>query len=179
MREPTGPALRLVRPSLAAIPGSDDSGGRRPVAHDRVMTMAMQTSFTFGTRVHGTIDDVRPRVEAALKAEGFGVLTEIDVKATLQAKLGIERAPYVILGACNPQLAHRALEADPSVGALLPCNVVLRQDGDGTIVEAMDPRAALGIVETAGVRPVAEEAQARLRRAVEAVAAGADEGTAR
>jgi uncharacterized protein (DUF302 family) len=132
--------------------------------------MMTQTSFTFGTRLPGAVADVRPAVEAALRAEGFGVLTEIDVAATLRAKLGIERAPYVILGACNPPLAHRALEADPSVGALLPCNVVLRADGDGTIIEAMDPLAALGIVGEEAVHAVAEDAAARLRRAVASLA---------
>ncbi len=136
-------------------------------------TLTNFTSFTFGTRLAGTIADVRPRVEAALKAEGFGVLTEIDVQATLKAKLGVERTPYLILGACNPALAQRALEAEPSVGALLPCNVVLRADGPDTIVEAMDPLAALGIVETAGVRPIAEEAKARLERAIATLVAGA------
>ena len=133
--------------------------------------MTRLTSFTFGTRLVGSVADIRPRVEAALKAEGFGILTEIDVQATLKAKLGIDQPPYLILGACNPPLAHRALAADPSVGALLPCNVVLREDGADTIVEAMDPMAALGIVESAGVRPVAEEATARLERAIEALEA--------
>jgi uncharacterized protein (DUF302 family) len=129
--------------------------------------------FTFGTRLPGTIASVRPGVEAALKAEGFGILTEIDVQATMKAKLGVDRAPYVILGACNPSLAHRALEADPSVGALLPCNVVLREDGPETIVEALDPMAALGIVDAPDVRPVAEEAKARLVRAIAALEARA------
>ena len=128
--------------------------------------MLVRTSFTFGTRLHGSLVEVRPAVEAALKAEGFGILTEIDVQATIKAKLGVDRAPYVILGACNPPLAHRALEADPSVGVLLPCNVVLREDGLETIVEVMDPMAALGIVDAPGVRAVAEEAKTRLARAI-------------
>ncbi len=129
----------------------------------------IRTSFTFGTRLPGSVGDVRSAVEAALRAEGFGILTEIDVQATLKAKLGVDRPPYVILGACNPPLAHRAIEADPSAGALLPCNVVLREDGADTIVEAMDPLAALGIIEAPGMRPIAEQAAARLKRAVAAL----------
>ncbi|MHB8960252.1 MAG: DUF302 domain-containing protein [Candidatus Limnocylindrales bacterium] len=128
--------------------------------------MSVVGGYTFGTRLSGSVSDVRPRVEAALKAEGFGVLTEIDVQATLKAKLGVERAPYLILGACNPPLAHRALAADPSVGVLLPCNVVLREDGFGTIVEAMDPQSALGIVESEAVEAVAAEARERLQRVI-------------
>lgn len=132
--------------------------------------MTTGTSYTFGTRVSGSVAEVRPRVEAALKAEGFGVITEIDVQATMRTKLGIERAPYLILGACNPPLANRAIEADPSVGALLPCNVVLREEDGGTIVEALNPMAALGIVGGEAVRAVAEEATARLERAIESLA---------
>ena len=128
--------------------------------------MTIATSFTFSTRVRGSVGENRPRVEAALRAEGFGILTEIDVQATMRAKLGIEQAPYLILGACNPPLAHRAIEADPSVGALLPCNVVLREDGPDTIVEALDPMAALGIVQVPSIQAVAEEARARLVRAI-------------
>ncbi|MDA8203937.1 MAG: DUF302 domain-containing protein [Chloroflexi bacterium] len=131
------------------------------------------TTYTFGTRLRGAVSDVRPRVEASLKAQGFGILTEIDVAATMKAKLGIDGAPYVILGACNPALAHRALEADPSIGALLPCNVVLRADGDATIVEAMDPVAAMGVVHAPAITEVAAEARAKLRTAIDALEAQA------
>jgi uncharacterized protein (DUF302 family) len=132
--------------------------------------MTSATRHTFVIRVGGSVAEVRPRVEAALTAEGFGVITEIDVQATMRTKLGIERAPYLILGACNPSLANRAIEADPSVGALLPCNVVLREDGSHTIVEAMDPMAAMGIVGGETLRAVGEEAAARLERAIAALA---------
>lgn len=125
--------------------------------------------YTFGIRLDAPFATVRESVEAALKSEGFGILTEIDVAATLLAKLGVERDPYVILGACNPPLAHRAIAADPSVGALLPCNVVVRTDGDRTVVEAMDPRAAMGLIDEAEISAVAEEARAKLVRVVEMV----------
>ena len=131
--------------------------------------MTMATRFTFGRRLPGSPADLRPVVEAALRAEGFGVLTEIDVAATLKAKLGVDRPPYLILGACNPPLAHRALEADPSVGALLPCNVVLRADGDTTIVEAMDPAAVMALMDAPEIHAVGEEARARLVRVIESL----------
>jgi uncharacterized protein (DUF302 family) len=132
--------------------------------------MTTATKYTFAIMVDGSVAEVRPRVEAALRAEGFGVITEIDVQATMRAKLGIDRAPYLILGACNPPLAHQAIEADPSIGALLPCNVVLREEDGETIVEAMNPMASLGIVEGEAVRAVAEEATARLKRAIATLA---------
>ena len=127
--------------------------------------------YTFGTRLVGSVADVRPLVEAALAAEGFGVLTAIDVQATLKVKLGVSRAPFVILGACNPPLAHRALEADPSIGALLPCNVVLREEGTETIVEAMDPLAVLALAGEPGIEPIAVEARERLERVIAALGA--------
>ena len=127
--------------------------------------------YTFGARLDAPFDDVREAIEAALRVEGFGVLTEIDVAATMRAKLGIDLDPYVILGACNPPLAHRAIEADPSVGALLPCNVVVRVAGDVVMLEAMDPRAALGMVGDPVVSEVAMEARDRLQRAISQVAA--------
>ncbi len=132
--------------------------------------MSDKTRHTFETRLSAPIAVLRPIVEDALRAEGFGVLTEIDVAAVMKSRLGISGPGYLILGACNPQLAHRALEAEPSVGAVLPCNVVLREDQHGTVLEVLDPEAAMGIVGSAEVTEVASEAATRLRRVVEAVA---------
>jgi uncharacterized protein (DUF302 family) len=105
-------------------------------------------------------------VRRSLKDQGFGVLTEIDVKATLRAKLGEDMEDYLILGACNPPLAHRALQADRRIGLLLPCNVVVRADGDYTIVEALDPVVMLGVADRDDLQPVAAEAAARLEAAL-------------
>lgn len=129
----------------------------------------MKTTYTFGRRLRGAPVDVRPSVEAALKAAGFGVITEIDVAATIKAKLGLDVPPYLILGACNPNLAHRALQEDPSVGALLPCNVVLRAEGGWTIVEAIDPVAAMQLAGTPRLTAIAAEARSGLARALNAV----------
>ena len=131
--------------------------------------MTTQTRYTLATRLDAPVADARPLVEAALRGEGFGVLTEIDVQATMKARLDIDGEPYLILGACNPPLAHRALTADPSVGALLPCNVVLRADGRGTIVEAMDPAAVMALVDDPELAAVAADARARLERALAAL----------
>lgn len=134
----------------------------------------MVTETTYGLRVvvQDGFDRTVPRTVDALKAEGFGVLTTIDVQQTLREKLGLEFRRYVILGACNPPLAHRAFEAELEIGLLLPCNVIVYDRGDGaTVVAAMAPRAALGIVgENPALAAVAEEADARLRRALAAVA---------
>lgn len=114
--------------------------------------------------------DVVARTREELQKEGFGVLTEIDVQATLKAKLGADMPPYLILGACNPPLAHRVLELEPRIGVLLPCNVVVRQlDGGRVEASAMDPEAAMQMVEHPGVREVAREVRERLARVVAAV----------
>lgn len=134
--------------------------------------MTTTTHYTFSTVLALSIKETRERVEDALKEQGFGILTEIDVRATLRDKLGIEREPYLILGACNPQLAHRALEADPSVGALLPCNVVLRAEDDRTRVEILNPSAALAIAGAHDdLAAVADEARDRLLQVVATVEA--------
>jgi uncharacterized protein (DUF302 family) len=129
--------------------------------------------YSFGVRVGAPVEATRPVVEAALRAEGFGVLTEIDVTATLRTKLGVEVPPYLILGACNPPFAHRAISVQPSIGTLLPCNVVLRRDGDTTVIEAMDPAAAMSLANDPAIAEVATEVRARLVRVLEAVAADA------
>jgi len=103
-----------------------------------------------------------------LKEEGFGVLTEIDVKATLKKKLGVDSRPYVILGACNPQLAHRALSGEPLLGVLLPCNViVMERDGGGSLVAAFKPTAGFSLVDNTEVAPIAEEVERRMKRVLD------------
>jgi len=106
------------------------------------------------------------RVKAALKEQGFGVLTEIDVRATLREKLGEEMEDYLILGACNPPLAHRALGIDRRIGLLLPCNVVIRADGGDVLVEAADPQTMVAFTGNAAFQPIAEEAYNRLGKAL-------------
>lgn len=109
------------------------------------------------------------KITAALKEEGFGVLTEIDVQATLKKKLDVDFRRYVILGACNPPLAHRALQADLDVGLLLPCNVIIFEEGTGSAVSIIDPIVMLAAVARPELEPVASEARARLLRVIEAV----------
>ena len=109
-------------------------------------------------------------VKARLADEGFGVLSEIDVQATLKKKLGVDRAPYVILGACNPQLAHQALEAEPSLGVFLPCNVdVFQGEAGATYVQAVRPDVMFGLVDNPGVKPIAAEVNTRLQRVLAAL----------
>jgi uncharacterized protein (DUF302 family) len=121
------------------------------------------------TRTDLSFADAVAVVRQALADEGFGVLTEIDVQATMKTKLDVDVAPYVILGACNPPLAHRALTAAPEIGLLLPCNVTVRADGDGTVVQAMDPQLMVDVVDRPALRDVAREAGARLQAALTAV----------
>lgn len=109
------------------------------------------------------------RVTEALKAEGFGVLSEIDVSATLKKKIDVDFRPYVILGACNPTLAHKALQAEPQIGLLLPCNVVVQESDGASTVSIADPKAMFKMVETPGLGAVADDAEARLRRVIAAV----------
>jgi uncharacterized protein (DUF302 family) len=128
------------------------------------------SKYAFGKTVNKSFEQATEAVTQALAKEGFGVLTEIDVAATLKKKLGLDRPPYKILGACNPQFAARALEMEPQIGALLPCNVVVRQGADGkTVVEFMDPNAVLGLVGRPEVAPIAAEVRARLVRVMEAL----------
>lgn len=123
--------------------------------------------YGFGTTLSMPVEQALEQVTAALKDEGFGVLTTIDVKQTMKQKLDVEFEPYYILGACNPQLAHQALETVHDVGLLLPCNVIVHQHGDQTRVEIADPIAMLGVAREAGLDSVAEEARTRLKRVVE------------
>ena len=128
------------------------------------------SKYAFGKTVEMDFEQAVKAVTAALAKEGFGVLTEIDVAATLKKKLGIERPAYKILGACNPQFAARALEAEPAIGALLPCNVVVRKDAAGaTLVEFMDPDAVLQLVERPQVAAIAAEVRSRLQRVMSAL----------
>jgi uncharacterized protein (DUF302 family) len=130
------------------------------------------TPFGFSVTVQGEYEPTVAAVRAALQQEGFGVLTEIDIRATLKAKLDVDLPPHIILGACNPPLAHKAITAQPEIGLLLPCNVVVRDGGNGTmIVSAMDPVAALSLAQDPGIEPIALEVRARLERALQSLAA--------
>ena len=129
--------------------------------------------YGFHIKTSGGFDGVVARVTEELKKEGFGVLSDIDVQATLKAKLGIDRTPYRILGACNPPYAHQALEEEPDIGLLLPCNVVVRGEDDGTVTVAfMDPAAVLGLVQRSELEELGAEVRSKLERVRDALAAG-------
>lgn len=127
------------------------------------------TTYAITRDVEAPFAETVERVTAALAAEGFGVLSTIDVQATLKAKLDLDVEPYVILGACNPTLASRGLETEPDLGVLLPCNVVVRVAGERTHVAAMEPMAALALAGNPELEPLAAEAADRIRRAVSAL----------
>jgi uncharacterized protein (DUF302 family) len=125
--------------------------------------------YGISIRTQAPFAEAAAQVRDALKARGFGVLTEIDVQATLRDKLGLEMEDYLILGACNPSLAHRALGVDSSIGLLLPCNVVLRTEAGQTIIEALDPQTMVTITGQPALQPVADEAADRLRAALDSL----------
>lgn len=127
----------------------------------------MSNRYSFGKTVALPFDRARERITEELARVGFGILTEIDVQTTMKKKLDLDMPPYRILGACNPQFASRALAAEPAIGALLPCNVVVRQDDDGAVhVEVMDPYAVLTLVDRPEVGALATEVRARLEQAL-------------
>ena len=126
--------------------------------------------YGFSTKFNGSYDDAITRVTEELAKEGFGVLTEIDVKAVMKKKLDLDKRPYKILGACNPVLANQALTAEPDIGLLLPCNVVVREEEDGSIsVSFMDPAAVLDLVQQPGIADLAGEVKAKLVRVRDAL----------
>ena len=126
-------------------------------------------AYVLGCQTSLDFAEADQRVRHALAAEGFGILTEIDVAGTLKRKLGVDVAPYVIWGACAPELAHRAIENEPDIGLLLPCNVVLRETATGTVVEALDPVQQLSLAANDALRPLAKEVQDRLNRVLATV----------
>jgi uncharacterized protein (DUF302 family) len=132
------------------------------------MTPTASVSYGFERRLeHATVQEAVEKVTTALKNEGFGVLTQIDVRDTLKKKLNADFRPYIILGACNPTLAHRALTVDPQIGLLLPCNVVVQAAPEGGVVVSIaDPRAMFAIVSNPKLTPVVDEADERLRRVI-------------
>jgi uncharacterized protein (DUF302 family) len=129
----------------------------------------MASKYAFGKTIDAGFEQAIDRVTQALAKEGFGILSDIDVAATLKKKLGLDVASYRILGACNPQFAHRALEAEPEIGTLLPCNVVVRKDGDKARVDIMDPLAVMQLVGKPEVARIAAEVRGKLERVLAAL----------
>lgn len=129
--------------------------------------------YVFSTTLNTPFDTAIQRVTGALQQEGFGVLTEIDVKATLKKKIDVDFRPYRILGACNPAMAHQALQSEPDIGAMLPCNVVVQEaDGGGVRVSAIDPVASMQAVDNPALRTIAGQVREALRRVIDTLEAG-------
>ncbi|HRN35209.1 MAG TPA: DUF302 domain-containing protein [Saprospiraceae bacterium] len=125
-------------------------------------------SYHFSKTLHGSWEEVRSKVESALKEEGFGVLTEIDISATFKKKLDVDFRPYVILGACNPNFAHQALQAESHIGTMLPCNVIMQENKEGAIeVSAVDPLVSMQGVQNTSLAEVATQVQTKLKRVIE------------
>ncbi len=131
--------------------------------------MDRKNAYGFGVEVSAPYEEAVERTKGALKSEGFGVLSEIDVRATMKQKLDVDFEKYVILGACNPQLAHRALTEEHELGLLLPCNVVVHEHGDHSVVSAADPEVMLGVVDNPALAAIASDAKERLTRALESL----------
>lgn len=133
--------------------------------------MTIQTRYGFGTKVTRPYEEAVQRATELLKEEGFGVLSQIDVRRMMQEKLGADFRRYVILGACNPHLAQQAFQAELEIGLLLPCNVIVYEEGGGSVVSVMDPRAALEVAGNEALRPIAEEARVCLDRVIQKLSA--------
>lgn len=130
----------------------------------------MSKEYGFRATVPMAYADAIERITGTLKEEGFGILTEIDVQATMKKKLDVDVQPYIILGACNPKLAYQGLQAEPELGLLLPCNVIVYDNEDGTsTVSIVDPAQMLGVVDNPALKPIAQEAERRLRRALDSL----------
>lgn len=130
------------------------------------MSLEQYSPYGFGLKVNLPYAEAVERTKAALKEQGFGILTEVDIQQTMKEKRGVDFRPYVILGACNPPLAEQALATELDLGLLLPCNVVVYETEGGSIVQAMDPEPVLGLVSNPGLEPIAREVKARLQAAL-------------
>jgi len=133
------------------------------------MAIAARGAYAFRTKLNLPYEQAVQKAREVLGEQGFGILTEIDVKKTMKEKIGVDFRPYIILGACNPELARRAMEAELDVGVLLPCNVVVYEEDSGSVVAAQDPEAMLSFVGNPALAPVAAEAAARIRHALDSL----------
>jgi uncharacterized protein (DUF302 family) len=134
------------------------------------MEVRTLSNYSFGGETELSFEETVNKVTESLKEQGFGILTEIDAKKVLKEKLGLDRKPYKILGACNPQFAHKAIDMDPEIGTLLPCNVLIYEKDDGTVaVSAMNPEAALKLVGNPSIEDIAKQVRTRIEKALEAL----------